>query len=65
MGLLFDREPVEALEDGLMCSGYWSGALQRSKCVSELLRGGGGKTRQVTNLGIKVPSAGKEGDGRR
>lgn len=33
MGLLFDREPVQALEDGLTCSGYWSGALQSSECV--------------------------------
>lgn len=33
--------------------------------MSELLRGGRGKTRQVTDLGIEVPSAGKERDGRR
>lgn len=35
MVLLFDWEPAEALEDGLMCSGYWPVAPQSSECVGE------------------------------
>lgn len=67
MGLLFDREPVEALEGRLMCSRYWSGALQSSECVG-VTEGGSWEDRlcsQATDVGIKVPSAGKAGDGQR
>lgn len=35
MVLLFDWEPAEALEDGLMCSGYWPVALQSSESVGD------------------------------
>lgn len=43
MVLLFDWEPAEALEDVLMCSGYWPVAPQSSECVGDSKGGGRGK----------------------
>lgn len=45
MVLLFDREPAEAREVGVMCSGCWSGTPQSSECVGVTV-GGRGKTGQ-------------------
>lgn len=67
MVLLFDREPAEAREVGVMCSGCWLGTPQSSECVGVTV-GGSWEDRtewfcsKAPGLRFKVPSAGKEGD---
>lgn len=48
MVLLFDREPAEALEDGVVCSGYWSGAIPSSESVS--ICGEGGRWPEMSSI---------------